>query len=244
MNKTKRIVALLAVLVLCFSLCGCVDLDELRSRRASVTAEGNIVLGDGTEYKLLPVCEELSPSFYNYDMVYLAEEELPLLLTFFSDNGLSKSDDGLFLESDAMEQTMYCRTDVYDSVVARINQGFSGDVYGYWYYDYETDQELFYALTPSQALALSTVLRNVTPELLPEMATLDYEYMVDLWLCTEDKLFQKDIADVYFLNDTYYLVDQGTDTTVLYKVPSDLSAVFNDITAKQVESDSFWDDEW
>lgn len=244
MKKAKRIAALLTVLVLCFSLCGCVDLDDLRNRRASVTAEGSVVLGDGTEYKPLPVCEDLSPAFDNYEMVYVAEEDVPLLLSFISENRFVKSDDGLFLQSDDMEATLYCRTDVYDSILQRINKGFVGDVYGYWYYDYETDEQLFYTLTSAQAGALSEVFDNQTPELLPEMTMLDYEYMVDLWLGTEDKLFMRDVADVSFLNGKYYVVDYGPDATVVYEVPESLSAVFAEMLAKQVESDSFWEDDW
>lgn len=244
MKKAKRIVALLAVLVLCFSLCGCVDLDDLRNRRASVTAEGSVVLGDGTEYKPLPVCEELSPEFYDYQMVYVAPEDVPLLLSFLSENRFYKSDDGLFLESDAMESTLYCRADAYDSVLERINNGFVGEVYGYWYYDYETDEQLFYTLTSSQAQALSDVFANQTPQILPEMSTLDYEYMADLWFCTKDKLFMRDAADVILLNGTYYLIDYGPDATLIYEVPADLSTVLAKIMQKQVESDSFWGDDW
>lgn len=244
MKKAKRAMALLTILVLCFSLCGCVDLDDLRNRRASITPEGSIVLGNGTEYKPLPPCEELSPAFYDYEMVYVAPEEVPLLLSFVSETRFIQSDDGRFLQSDDIELTYYCRTDIYDSVLERINTGFVGDVYGYWYYNYETDEEQFYSLTSPQVQALSEVFDNQTPELLPEIATLDYEYMVDLWLCSEDNLFKKDTSDIYFLNGTYYLVDQGLDTTALYKVPDNLTSVFAEITAKQVESDAYWEGTW
>ena len=245
MRKSIRILSLLMVLAMCFSLYGCDVLDDLRETRASIAEDGTIKLADGSEYMPLPECEELTPDFYNCETVYVAEEELPLLLTFFSENAFLKTEDGIFLQSYTDEAVIYyCRTDVYDNVLDRINSGFTPEVYGYWYYDYENEEENFYVLTQSQAEALSEVYRTQTAEKLPEAATLDYEYIADLMIGTKDKLFMRDTVDVCVFNGKYYVVGYDFDATSLYRVPDDLSKEFAAILKKQIESDSYWLGKW
>lgn len=248
MKKTMRILSLLMVLVLCLSFCGCSALDELRQSRASITPEGIIRLRDGSEYKQLPECEELTPSFEDLDMVYVAEEELPLLLTVFSDIAFYKSDDGIFLESQNEEfgtfGTYYCRTDVYDTMLERINNGFTPEVYGYWYYDYEQGEQMFYTLTPTQVDAVLEVCSTQASERLPDMASLDYEYMAEIVSCTKDRLFVRDMVSVCFVNETYYVVEYDFDGTVLYRVPDHLTRVFAEILQTLVDGVSYWEDDW
>lgn len=242
MKRTGRIVFLIAVLGLLLSLCGCGVLDELRTSRAMVTPDGVITLYNGTEYMLLPECQELSPAFTRFEQVYVVEEDIPLLLTVFSDNCLIKSDDGLFLQTftEDGEFFYYCRSDVYDSVLARINQGFTPDIYCYSYYDYETEENLLYTLTQAQVDALIQVCATQEPEILPEAAMLGDGYMADLFVCTEDKLFRQDTVDVCMIKEKYYVLS-GDDATILYSVPSELSPVFAGILEKLVESDSYWE---
>ena len=244
MKRTIRILSLLVVLVMCFSFCGCGALDELRQSQASITPEGTIRLVDGTEYKMLPECEELTPRFDNADMVYVAEEELPLLLTIFSDVAFYKSDDGIFLESqDEETYAYYCRTDVYDTMLERINSGFIAETYGYWYYDYEQENDVFYTLTPTQADVLLKVCKTQASEQLPVGASFDYEYMADIVMCTKDRLFVRDMVSVCVVNGNYYAVEYNFDNTVFYRVPNQQAAVFAEILQAMVESDSYWE-EW
>lgn len=242
MKRMVRIVSLIAVLGILLSLCGCDVLDELRSSRAMVTPDGVITLYNGTEYMLLPECQELSPDFTQYEQIYVVEEEIPLLLTAFSGNSLTKSDDGLFLQTYAENGAIsyYCRSDVYDSVLARINTGFTPDIYCYSYYDYETDEDLLYTLTQAQVDALMQVCTTQEPEILPEAAMPGYGYIADLFACTEDKLFRQDTVDVCMIKDKYYVLG-GDDDTVLYSVPEEMSPVFAGILEKLVESDSYWE---
>lgn len=246
MKKTIRIVSLLTVLAICFSLCGCNLLDELRESRATVLADGTVRLYDGTEYKPLPECEELTPEFNEYEMVYVAAEDVPLLLTdFFYENCFDKSDDGLFLQAYTEESVVYyCRTDAYDSVLERINNGFTAEKYCYPYVDYEEAEYIYCTLTPAQAEAVAQVCQTQTPEELPKAAIVDFEYMADLYLCSGDMLFKRDTVDVCVLEGEYYVVEYGFDATTLYTVPEELSDVFAGILEKQIESDSYWEEYW
>ena len=229
MKKVRRIFVLLAVFVLCLSFCGCDTLEELRAARAIFTESDSIKLQDGTEYILLPDCQELTPVFTEYETVYLVEEELPLLLTVFSDNYATKSDDGLFLQtfSEAGAQ-FYCRSDCYDSILERIQGGFVAASYCYYCFDYETGEQSIATLLPTQAEAIDRVLATQEPETLPTGASLNYESYVDLYLCAEDRLFLKDTVDIAFADGAYYVISNGNVNT-FYSVPAELSATFETI---------------
>ncbi len=245
MRKITKMISFIMILSLCLSFCGCDILDNLRVSRAAFTTDGNIQLWDGSAYKLLPECADLTPAFNKFEMVYVVDEEVPLLLTGLLGDSFIMSDDKIFLQSSTEESDIYyCRTDVYDSVLERINGGFSGDMYGYWYYDYEEDQSVFYVLTPQQAETVSQVYHTQTPETLPEAAYLDYTYRADLFICTNDKLFMRDTVDVCTLKGKYYVVSYDLNATTLYGVPEELSDIFAEILEKQVESDDYWNSDW
>ena len=232
MKKRIRLISAVAVIGMCLSLCGCKILDELQASRASITANGVIQLYDGTEYMLLPECRELSPDFSEYESIYIAEEELPLLLTSFSENYAEKSNDGRFLQVFTEETVVYyCRSDIYDSMLERINNGFVPEVYCYSYYDYESGNYILYSLTPAQANAVEQVYTTQKPEKLPAAATLDYEYMVDLYLYTNDHLFMQDTVDICLAEGKYYVVAYGN---TIYSVPDEQSPVFAEIMEKEI----------
>ena len=231
MKKTIRILSLFVVFGLCLSLCGCMALDDLRASRATRTADGLIRLSDGTEYKLLPECEELYVGQSDSADIYLAEEELPLLLTVFADYA-TKSNNGRLLR---VYQDYYCRTDLYDSVLARIQNGFVPEVYGYEYYDRELEDYQLCQLTPDQAAAVEQVYTTQEPEKLPTAARLQYDHRINLCLYSADYLFCRDTLDICLVEGEYFLV--GDDNT-LYTVPAELSAVFTEIMAQKVGSTS------
>ena len=239
MKKVTRILSLLVVLGMCLSLCGCQALDDLRAARASFTAEGVIRFFDGTEYKLLPECEELCPDFRLGEDIYIVEEELPLLLTVFGDSSV-KSADGRFLRittySEEYEHSFktqyYCRSDIYDSMLARIQNGFVPDVYAYTYYDYELDASVLYELTPAQVDAVNQVYTTQEPEILPAGAKLYPEHSVFLYLYSSDYLFRRETVDICLVEEKYFLV---VDDHVLYSVPEELFPIFAEIMAKETE---------
>lgn len=229
MKRTKQALSLLVVLGLCLSLCGCNALDELRQSRVTIPREGVLRLYDGTEYKLLPECEELCPIWddmvYSY---YIVEEDLPLLLTQFA-NPITCSKDGLIMEVYREDVEYYCRTDVYDSIIARIEQGFTPEVYGYIYFDPQAGdygEEVLYELTPTQAAAVEQVYTTVEPEKLPAAAKLTYDRKVDLYLYSADHLFRQDTVDICVVEGEYFLV---SNDNAIYTVPKELTLVFANI---------------
>ncbi len=232
MKKMKRILALTVLLALCLSLCGCNALDNLRQSRATMPREGLLRFQDGTEYKRLPECEELYPDYGDGESIYIVEDDLPLLLTSWGTYA-SKSEDGRFIRTYAdSEAGIYCRSDLYESLVARIEQGFTPEVYCYSYYDPragEYGENVLYELTPAQKEAVDRVYATQNPEKLPAVARLEYEDRADLFMYSSDHLFRQDTVDICTMKGEYYLL---TNDNSLYTVPEELHPIFADIMEK------------
>ena len=230
MKKAIRITALLTVICICFSMSGCMALDKLRASRAIMGPEDTIVLQDGTVYKLLPECKELSPDMGNVETIYIVDEEVPLLFVFFLGIVTEKSEDGRFLSKySGMKNEYYCRSDIYYSVFQRIYSSFTPELYCYRYYDPKSFSDKLYTLTPEQAAVVERVYTTQAPEKLPSSARLEYDYRIDLIMCSSDYLFATDTVDICELNGMYYLFYDNT----IYSVPEELNPVFDEIVAKK-----------
>ena len=233
MKKVTRIMALLLILVIALSFSGCQALDELRASRATVSSDGTVTLPDGAAYMLLPECEEFVPDFTGSYSIYIADEELPLLLIPVAGTSASKSADGRFLRVFVgNEFRYYSRTDLYFQLRPRIYSGFSPDICCYSYYDTESRKTVLYTLTSEQAAAVEQVYTTQTPTVLPSAATLDYEHKADLYLYSEDYLFRQDTVDICVVEGEYFVVAYGN---TLYSVPEELTPIFAQIMAKRVK---------
>lgn len=247
MKKVKRAICLLAVLVMCISLCGCGVLDDIRASRATWTEEGNIRLYDGTEYKLLPDAEDLYLNFYYGDMVYIAPDDLPLLLTSFAEVSLDKSVDGWFLrtyttDSDGYYSDIYyCRTDVYDSMLQLVQNEFEPELCCYSYVDDAGDWQ-YYALTKQQWAAVEQVYTTQPPQKLDFDACREQTCGATLSLCSKDMLLQQTYVTICVFEDRYWLEEYTQDYIVVYDVPEEMALEFEEIMEVKVTSDNEWTD--
>ncbi|MBR4073167.1 MAG: hypothetical protein IKK24_04410, partial [Clostridia bacterium] len=187
MKKTVKILSLILAVVFCFTLCGCDNLDSMRKEQAVYTEMGSIIY-NGNEYYLLPECDNLQIVSDNYEYAYVTAKDVPVLLSTFLGEEYVVSDDGVFLYSESI-QGRYCRKDKYESVLHRIENGYTPEGYLYSYYDYINDKTKYYRLSDEDEKALKTLVTSVTPEKLPEMADIDYEYYIDIMTCSDDMLF-------------------------------------------------------
>lgn len=218
MKKITRFLSLIILLGILLSLCGCSYLDELRASRASLEEDGSVVLADGTKYLLLPENEYFYPDFTDDSTIYfIDDEEIPLLLTDILGSWGYKSQDGRFLQDDSAIPQTYCREELYDSIVDRMNNGFTPELYCYPYHGYTV-----YTFTPQQAEALESVLANQEPFTLPAGATMNYDYRVFLYHYSSDYLFRQRSVTIGFADGAFYVVDGE----LIYKVPNSLYVTF------------------
>lgn len=227
MKKAIRIAALLTVICICFSMSGCMALDKLRASRATRGEEDSIILRDGTVYKLLPECEDLSPYMGETESVYIVEEDVPLLLISTMGRAATKSEDGRFVSTYLGEgKGYYCRSDIYFSVFQRIYSEFTPDLYCYSYWDSESSTNKLYTLTPEQVAALELVCSTQEPQKLPATVRLEYDRRIDLVSYSSDYLFCRDAVDICVTDGEYYVL---TSDYTLYDVPEDMKPIFEGI---------------
>ena len=233
MKRFTRILSLVILLGIFLSLSGCSYLDELRASRASLEEDGSVVLADGTKYLLLPENEYFCYDYTNNTSIYVMEdEEVPLLLISGSGHSGFQTPDGQFLRVYLKGANQYyCREDIYESILERMNEGFTPELYCYSYYDYETYEQMLYTFTPQQAEALESVLANQEPITLPAGAKMDYDYRISLEHYSSDYLFSKDSVEICFAEGTFYVIDGE----LIYQVPNSMYVTFARAVKKYLE---------
>ncbi|MBQ9930311.1 MAG: hypothetical protein IJO72_05995 [Oscillospiraceae bacterium] len=244
MKKARRILCLMAVLALCLSLCGCSMLEDVRASRAVYTKDGEIEL-NGALYKLLPQCEELTPTFSEYTELYAVESEVPLLLTSMMGDYLDISDDGVFLSNYMDVGTVYyCRSDAYDAVYDRIVNGYEADTCAYWSYDFNTGKEISMVLTRQQLDAVWQVLETQEPQIMPAGASMRWDYRIYLYMCSDDLLFRTPMVDICVASGLYYVVAEANGVSAMYSVPAELVTIFVQIAQEYMQYEDAYYGEW
>jgi len=229
----KRILAFSLVLVMIFLLCGCDALDELRSQRAKYVWK-DIVFQDVT-YKKLPICPALNPEFDYDSVVYVVEDDVPLLLTAtHADARFYQSKDGNFLIYIGSE-AVFCREEMYEQLSSTIAKGWEYTKVFYEYIVYSEDgwdyEEHKYELTREQINALETLTTNVEPTTMGDGMYLRRDWTITLQESSEDGYFVRTSGSIVGSGDTYYLVIQDAKLRDQYfKVPDGLVSTFDDIT--------------
>ena len=243
---------LLAALLLCVLFTGCTALDEARAAHGKWDENDNIVL-NGETYLLLPKCEYLSP-VYSSQIIYVTENDVPVLLKEFLGSYMFLSDDGIFLESD--DALCYCRSDHYDEVVQHIRNGFTPTGYYYSYFDFDEEtyaySEKYYRLTATQVSALNAVLDTVAPVSQPPVVNLEYDYIAEMMAYDRELYFCQYACDVLSNDGRYYVVEYTETNTLLYEVPLEHYGAFHALMEKprtgyeeglSYRQDSEWDAE-
>lgn len=246
MKKVKRISALLLAALLIFVLCGCDALDEMRHNQAFFDTDGNI-LWNGSVYRKLPACDYFVPQTNYETTVSVTEDDVPVLLSdMLSLSSYYPSDDGMFLR-ECDSEVYYCEESVFEKIQNQILAPFVPDILCYSYdvfdedfYDFETK---YYTLTQEQAAAVAYVVENTEPTTMQEGMYLDNDWLVYLYACSQDMLFQNNTMDISVCGSTYYVHQYTDNGTLLFTVPEDYNAVFAEIVAVYLENEGAYLDQ-
>lgn len=243
----KRLFSLLLVFVLLFSLTGCQALDAARAAQAFYEEDGSI-RWNGTHYLPLTEHDSVYPAFvYSADnYLHVTESDVPVLLSGIIGDMCEYSTDKAFLQLD--DWTLFCREDIFDTVQYRILNGFEHEKYGYWYYRWNDEtyeqEEFSFILSDEQIDAVFEVIQTQVPQEQSSVVSLDYEHLASVMGCSDDLLFREYLCDVLYLNGTYYVVQENENDYLIYEVPFDTAAVFEEILREQVAADSIYEDAW
>lgn len=247
MKKSARIIALvLSLVTLCLSLSSCDFIDKMRENQGFWNEDGSIKW-NGETYKLLPKCEYFAPEVEGSDnVIYVTESDVPVLLTNFYGEDFLLSKNGIFLMNEDplyVSTDIYCRSDKYDETVAYLKTPGILSEYCYIYYAYNDDnvyEERRYQLTESEKAAVTSVLK-ANPTKGTDENPEDYEYIIDLWLCSKDMLFMRDLnCSILIQKGGSYLLsvekqDGDALSTYYYSVPDSMNATFDKLVSIYVE---------
>lgn len=252
MKKILRIFTLAAILLLqCILLSGCDALDDLRAKQAYITDDRDIIFGDAV-FVLLPESELLQP-IYDYSpdcQLNVTEKDVPVLLSsILSERTLYMSEDGIFLcgyEDTRDTYLVYCREDKYDEIVNRMKEDFTPTKACYLYESYNEEtyeySYNYYMLSDEEYNAVKEVLKNETASDLPSGAYIDYDFFIEIELCSDDNLFRKYVFDIAVSDNQYYIIYYIDDTTTsIYTVPDTYNDIFTNIMKTAIEADDCYD---
>lgn len=241
MKKILKISALiLALMMMCLYLTGCDELDQMREGQAVWTTKDSTdsITYKGTYYKKLDIDNTPNP-LYNQNIsntVYVTDSDVPVLLSNRFGEYFNISEDESFitgwLYGYMFEEVLYCRADIYDSVMSKINEGVEYTKYGFGYYQWD-DEELtdiwtYTYLTTEEINAVNKVLEDVEPVSDSNVAYNEI-YILSLDKVSEDNYFGRSAFELYVDGTgTYYLVQysETLDMYTHYEVPKELSPIF------------------
>lgn len=237
MKKYKKFLALLLAALLCLSLCGCVDLDAMRSEHAVWQEDGSILWNGAVYRKLENVVDMDEMEFsYSYVTIYVTQPDVPVLLSDTLGDPYDVFADGTILgyydyRLAEVRYTWYCREDVYDETVAMLEKGVQLNTYCYYYWDSTQQLNVKYYLTEEQANAIRHVLATVTPV---HSDGLEEPIMDEIYLYASDEnhLFEQG-AERLFITESGYCI---LSYEYVYVVPMEYNRIFDEIWKAYNES--------
>ena len=240
MKNSKRWIALLLALLMCLSLCGCDELDDMRSTHAFWQEDGSI-LWNGNVYRRLGDEDTRMELDIVYDnlSINVTAKDVPVLLSGVFGDPFDVCADGTLLESYDWQvgYVMYCREDVYAETEAYLKNGFELAAYYYSYFDEDYNSYNYY-LTESQTDAINEVLETVIPASDAEYEDEPIWDSLILHGCDESHRFsQSYLLDLWMTETGYFLVSEDG----VYPVPETFHPIFNDIVKAYEESKGDWD---
>ena len=254
MKKVFRNITLAAIIIiLCFALGGCEYLDEARAQRFYLDSEGNLC-NQTTKYIPLSNRGDLNPLFEEIKSVYLVNKDVPILLVSIFGESMTISDDNKFIirdntdryessGADIFSDKIYCRSDCYTDIANTIKKGFTVDNYGYYWYNNANYERELYKISDDQLKVLQEVLNTVKGEPIPDEATINSDYSVNIGAYSADRLFSKPFCTIHKSGVNYTIQKTVNDMDYIYAVPGEYNYVFSKICEKQMDSGPIEDTE-
>ncbi len=254
MKRMKRILAVVLASALCLCLTGCQALKDMRAAHA-VWQEDDSIYYNGNVYKpLASTSEDLNMYGGECKEIYVTKSDVPVLLSPMIGSSCDISENEVFifgyhlippsgislLDPNEVSEVIYCRADHFDAVSRRLEEGFEAAKYSYEYYDWDRDKDksIHYTLTAQEKQAVDTVLATEIPDKMLEDMYFDYDYIIELYGCSEDDLFCRHLMSIQMFDDNYYIMVGD----LYYVVPDQYAADFAGIFKAEIAADSYWEE--
>ncbi len=160
-NMLKKITAAVLIAAALLSLSSCAStLDEMRDMHALINEDGTKITLNGEEYILLDA--EYLPIYYEGwdNVIYVTDEDVPLLLSSFIGSGANQLNDIFILSLTPDYYTAYyCRSDKYAEISDIIDNEEYFDTYMYRG-ENRNGKYIEYTFTPEQASTFEEMLKR------------------------------------------------------------------------------------
>lgn len=234
----KKFVSAILILIICFSLCSCKELDEMRDKHAIHTADG-IIYKDKL-YKSVDDTAELN--FLNYKTIHSTDKDVPVLLSeIFCINNYMNHDETIICRyswQSSDRDTYYVIADKYPEYEDSIKNGINYTEFGFAYYDSRLGETVEYILSASEKQFMSDALSSV-----PD----DINYVIDneikLFTQSDNRLFRKRSRYSIIFADARYFIGEYDENGYLlkvYDVPSQANNEY-DMIFEKTRYASFFD---
>ena len=266
MKTTYKILAIIALIsIMCLCLCGCDELDQMKSEQATWTDKDNYesITYNGDTYKMIPssLTKDLdaTPSLITDTSVYITNPDVPVLLSHtqgiaFKTNAdksiiygtIDPTDGPISYYVDCIVDysvedinawfTIYCRSDLYDEVIASLKEGLTYTDYGFSYYRYDEETEEysegFQKLTKEQKAVIDEIEKTCKQTKHDEIY-MPAMHVTQLIKISDNDLFYTDHWEIFtnLENDSYYLVfnNYNTNKSFSIDVPQKYNKTFDKI---------------
>lgn len=237
----KRILVLLLLGVMIFSLCGCNALDEMRKHQIFAQEDGSVTI-DGVRYLPLEVNEYFCPEpDYSKEHYNLTKKDVPVLLSEqFLIGRLQPTRDARILE-DQRRGMWFCAEDAFEEIQTKNKEPFVADkiYYDYHIFDEEGEyQEKMYVLSEEEVAAINETMKTEPVELSGGLY-ISTDWDIPLMVASNDLLFRYSGPTISIADGTYYLNIYEKEQEATYRVPEKYNALFALMVAAYAEANFF-----
>lgn len=206
----KKLTLILILCLMMTTLTGCLSIDEIRGEQAFwMDAEKKTISWKGEEYNLL--FDENNENYYlNYSidsMINVTDQDVPTLLAFFyGEEAYASGDERLICVG---ENTIYCKSEIYDEIKKMTESEISYDRYTFDVYG-EFDEMSTLVLTKEESLQFETILKEAFSQKRVDIYEKDFKYIGDIYPCSSDGLFLDPNSmgiTIYRVDGQYYVED-------------------------------------
>lgn len=231
MKKAKRLAVVLLTVLMCLSLCGCQNLEDMRAAHAFWQEDGSI-LWDGNVYQPLTTASEKMGIILGEDVVWVTEEDVPVLLSeVFGEFCRASRSGAILITYGHNGETLYCREDMYDFMTEHLENP-ELTTYYYTYWDYESSEECFYYLSEVQGNTINRLITTLDFTSMNEDFYYAFEgndFLVSLNKCDDEHLFsESDVLEIARKDGTVYLI---TPDGHIAEVPSEYDDIMKAIVS-------------
>ncbi len=229
MKIFRKILIFLSVFIMLFCFSGCDALDEAREKQGYYGESMWNISYKGNVYKMLDRCDTLFPEYEN-DLIFITKKDVPVLLSAFLGDKFLVSEDEVFIAENYGSYEVFCRADKFEEINGRIKNLEELTEYAVYYTSYDDETEDFenkwLPFSDELSAEFDYLLANGKVEAMME---INYNYLFDVMLTSEDRLFCQNAFSLVNINGNYSMVGESAEGLLKIGIPAEYNEEIEDM---------------